>query len=193
MKLLYIDKRENFMIRLMERTFFEYCHHYLIEFDLKNFNKVRSHPELLRKRITLQNVDECTGIAFNVNRMKSYLIHQNDKVEGFLYYTKDTNETVGCIWVMYRGGNEFQYRMRKVDAFGFDFGIRSQFRGQGYIVWMIYELLLHLKEKRIEKLYASVRTNNQSAIKAYNKAGMRIVREERFFRIVGIRVLYPIV
>lgn len=193
MKLLYVDKRENYMIRLMERTLFEYCHHYLIEFALDRFEKCKSYPDLVCKKITLQNVDECTGIAFNVNRMKAYLTHQPDKVDGFLYYTKDTGETVGCIWVMYRGGNEFQYRVRNVEAFGFDFGIRGKFRGRGIIVWMIHELLLYLQKKGIRTLYASVRTNNKSAIKAYTKAGMKIVREKRFFRIVGIRIPYPIV
>ena len=91
---------------------------------------------------------------------------------------------------MYKGGNELQYRIRNVDAFGFDFCVFDKYKGNRYIELIIYEILLYLRKKNINKLYASVRTNNYAAIKAYQRMNMNIESIKRFGRIISLRIPY---
>lgn len=192
MAFIKIERSDNFAIRLNQRTAFEYCNHFLIRFTLDNCSYV-NHPELYRKNISISNVDDCNGMGFSVVRMKNYLLKQSDHMKGYIYYNRIDNKPVGCVWVAYKGANEFQYRIRKIDAFGFDFAVNNEFRGQGIVGFMIYELLLALKKEGINVLYASVRKNNRSALKAYDKIGAVIVESKRFFRVAGIRIPYPII
>lgn len=187
-----IDHSGNFAIRVNERAAFEYCDHYLMKFSIQNC-RCREHSELYCVAATPENVDDCDGFGFSVNRMKDYLHHQNDRMKGFVYYSRIDNTPVGCIWVAYKGANEFQYRIRKVDAFGFNFAVRSEYRGQGIIGFMIYELLRKLEQEGIDTSYASVRRNNRSALRAYEKCGAVIISRRKFFRIAGVRISYPII
>lgn len=117
MALIQIDRSGNFAIRLMHRTAFEFCDHFLMKFSLDNCSCV-NHPELYRANISLSNVDDCNGMSFSVARMKNYLCTQSSYMRGTLYYNKTNNEPVGYVWVAYRGANEFQYRIRNVMPLG---------------------------------------------------------------------------
>lgn len=191
MALIQIDRSENFPIRLKQRTVFEYCDHFLMKFSLDTCGSVVP-PEIYRANISLSNVDDCYGMGFSVVRMKRYLQKQSAHMKGYMYYSRMNDNPVGCVWVAYKGANEFQYRIRKIDAFGFDFAVNSAYRGQGIVGFMIYELLLSLKNEGIDALYASVRKNNPSALRAYEKIGAVIVESKRFCRLAGIRIPYPV-
>lgn len=187
-----IDRSGNFSIRLKQRTVFEYCDHFLMRFVLADCRCV-NHPEVYRVNISLSNVDDCNGLGFSVVRMRNYLLKQSAHMKGYIYYNKIDNNPVGCVWVAYKGANEFQYRIRKIDAFGFDFAVNNAYRGQGIVGFMIYELLLSLENEGIDVLYASVRKNNKSAIRAYEKIGAVIVGTKKFYRFAGIRIPYPMI
>lgn len=58
---------------------------------------------------------------------------------------------------------------------------------------MICDLLKELNEDGVDVLYASVRKNNTSAIKAYTKMGGSLVASKSFFRVLGMRIPYPII
>ena len=190
MAFIQIDRSGNFAIRLMHRTAFEFCDHFLMKFSLDNCSCV-DHPELYRTNISLSNVEDCNGMSFSVARMKNYLRTQSSYMRGYIYYSKTNNEPVGYVWVAYRGANEFQYRIRTIDAFGFDFAVKNEYRGHGIVGFMIYQLLLLLQDEGIHDLYASVRKNNYAAISAYEKIGAVKVGRKRFCRFAGIRVPYP--
>lgn len=190
MALIQIDRSGNFAIRLMHRTAFEFCDHYLMKFSLDNCSYV-NHPELYWANISLSNVEDCNGMNFSVARMKEYLRTQNSYMRGYIYYSKINNNPVGCVWAAYRGANEFQYRIRNVDAFGFDFAVKNEYRGHGIVGFMIFQLLRSLQDEGIHDLYASVRKNNYAAISAYEKIGAVKVGRKRFCRLAGIRVPYP--
>lgn len=192
MSIIKIDYNDNFAIRIKERAVFEYCNHYLIKFELANCSYI-DHPEIYFVEITKNNVSDCIGMGFSVERMKKYLLEQNLYMKGYIYYSKNGNKPVGCVWVAFKGADEFQYRIRYVDAFGFDFAVNPSYRGQGIVGFMIHELLILLKEKGINSLYASVRKNNKSALRAYNKFGATIVSNKKFYRVLGIRIPYPII
>lgn len=129
MAFIQIDRSGNFAIRLMHRTAFEFCDHFLMKFSLDNCSCV-DHPELYRANISLSNVEDCNGMSFSVARMKNYLRTQSSYMRGYIYYSKTNNQPVGYVWVAYRGANEFQYRIREIDAFGFDFAVKNAIEGK---------------------------------------------------------------
>lgn len=192
-KILSIDKSENYTICLFEHRLFEKCDHYLISFSLDRFSMHFPDDLLEIERVDVSNLHYLRYIGFNYRLMNYYIIEEKEPVEGFIFFTKDKNEPVGCIWVMYKGGNEAQYRIRNIDAFGFYFAVFPKYRGNRYIEFFIYSMLKHLEAKGITKLYASVRKNNIAALKAYKRAGMKIEAEKKFYRFIKWRIPYPII
>ncbi len=192
-KIFSVDKSENLTFLFFGHRLLERCNHYLISFSLSRFPMVFSEELLCMERIDETNLSHLKNSGFNFNTMSSYVAAKNGLTEGFVYYTKDTHEPVGCIWVMYKGGNEAQYRIRHIDAFGFYFSVFPKFRGNRYVEYFIYTLLKHLEQKDIHTLYASVRKNNIAALRAYERAGMKIESDKKFFRFINWRIPYPII
>ena len=192
-KLFAIDKSENFTICLFEHRLFEICDHYLISFSLDRFSMSFSEDLLDIEKVDVSNLHYLRHSGFIFRLMSKYIREGKEPVEGFIFFTKNEHEPVGCIWVMYKGGNEAQYRVRNIDAFGFYFSVFPKYRGNRYIEFFIFSLLKYLETKGIHRLYASVRKNNISALKAYTRAGMKIEAEKKFFRLISLRIPYPII
>lgn len=192
-KFFSIDKTENYTICFFGHRLFEICDHYLISFSLESMEMNFQNVNLVSEKITKDNIHYLKNSGFNYDIMCKYIIGETEPVDGFIFFTCDIHKPVGCIWAMYKGGNEAQYRIRNIDAFGFYFSVFPEFRGNQYIEYFIYTMLNYLKTKNINKLYASVRKNNASALKAYKRAGMKIESEKRFYRLVKWRIPYPIV
>lgn len=130
MALFRIDHSGNFAIRLCERAIFEYCNHYIVRFDVSKCSCI-AHPELMMEQINFDNVDLCNGMGFSTTRMRRYLSEQSSYMKGYLYSKAADNKPVGCVWIATCGANEFQYRVRRVDAFGFDFAVKPEFPRTG--------------------------------------------------------------
>ncbi len=195
-KLFSVEKDENYTICFLGHRLLEICDHYLISFSLDSFTLFDDNytdNNLAAEKISEQNVEYLRNIGYNYKTISRYVYGKKEPEEGFIYFTKEEHKPVGCIWVMYRGGNEAQYRVRHVDAFGFYFFVFPKFRGNHYIEYFIFNILKHLKAQGIDKLYASVRKNNDRALKAYRKAGMKIEASKRFYRFIRWRIPYPIV
>ena len=192
-KIFSINKTGNYSIRIFKRSIFEFCNHYLISFSLDQFPMSFSDELLKMEKINEDNLHYLKHIGYKYKTMNKYIKDKKELQEGFIYFTKDTHEPVGCIWVMYKGGNEAQYRIRNIDAFGFYFAVFPKFRGNRYIEYFIYNLLKHLETKGIHSLYASVRKNNKSALRAYERAGMKIEANQKFYRIIRLHIPYPII
>ena len=192
-KIFSVDKTENYTLCLLEHRFLEICDHFFISFSLDRMKMNFTNVNLVTEKVTKENIHFLRYSGFNYNVMRQYRIDLSDPVDGFIFFTSDTHQPVGCIWVMYRGGNEAQYRIRYIDAFGFYFSVFPKFRGNRYIEYFIYQMLNHLKSKGIDKLYASVRKNNTAALKAYQRAGMKIEAEKIFYRLIRWRIPYPVV
>lgn len=171
-----------FSISFKNRQIIAFYNHWICSFCLTG-NKVHFDDSLIVKKINYDNLDECNGQKdFYVGRMKGYLENQSMYTEGFLFYKND--EPAGFVWVMYPGGNEFQYKVRKTDAFIFDVSVFEKFRGEGICGKMLLYLFNYLEiEKNAKEVKLAVRKNNVNAIRAYKKAGGVFVRSCRFFQI----------
>ncbi len=137
-KFISVDKTENYTICLFEHRLFEIFDHYLISFSLDRFSMKFPYDLLNMERIDKDNMQYLKNTGFNYITMSKYILEEKEPIDGFMFFTQDKHEPVGCIWVMYKGGNEAQYRIRNIDAFGFYFAVFPKFRGNRYIEYFIY-------------------------------------------------------
>lgn len=102
-KIFYIDRSENYTICFLGHRLFEICDHYLMSFSLEEFPMSFSKDLLKMERITEDNLHYLQRAEFNYNTMKKYIIDKTEPVDGFMYFEQESNEPIGCIWVMFRG------------------------------------------------------------------------------------------
>ena len=180
---LEIKNEEVYSIYYAKRQLYAFYKHYIYSFDLTNI-KPRMPDDIKVERITPDNVSLCERGPYHVPRMIKYLKEQPDFVDGFLFFDKISGKLLGFRWIMYKGGNEFQYRIRKTDAFFFDDYVVEECRGRG-IYGKMYQWLFHyLKyEKGCKNACLAVRRNNKSAIRADEKAGGIITAKPNFIQI----------
>ena len=172
-----------FRLFFHKRQIYAYYDHYLMYFDLNKIDAEYSIDKWGIDVITLNNVDKCANECFSLGRMKKYLLNNRSSVEGFLFQDKN-KEKAGFMWLMYPKCNEFQYKVRNVDAFIFDVFVFPQFRGCGLCGHMFQYVFDHLKRNEKKIIALGVRTDNTSAIRAYEKAGGVIKARKRFIQLV---------
>ena len=91
---------------------------------------------------------------------------------------------------MYRGGDHFQYRVRNIDALIYQIEVYPEFRGHGACGHMMRQTFKYLETRNINDAYWSVRKNNKSAIKAYDKLDAKQVDRRRFLRVLKVNIPY---
>lgn len=194
MKIIKITKKSegsNFSIYVLGRCLIQVFDHYLMRVDIKPKTNTRNTNRLERVQITDDNIEICCQGSFSVPRMIKTWKKQTDKTEGFLYYKQDV--PVGYLWVMYKGGDEYQYRIRQAESLGYHICIFEPYRGNRFVDDMLEDIFEYLYKKRIDEMYVSVRTNNTAAIKAYKRAGMKIIERKKFIRFLGFMIPYHII
>lgn len=172
-KLFLIKKIPYLSFEVLGRQVAGLYNHYIYRFDLDSLDMNKSEtgaPEITARHINLDCLYLCEHSTFAVREMRQYLTKQEQFVDGFLFVNSN-QELLGYLWVMYRGGNENQYRVRNSEAFLFDIYVSEAHRGKGICGCMLKWMFLFLREKHIKLVRLAVRTNNTSAIKAYEKAG----------------------
>ena len=123
-------------------------------------------------------------------RYATMLIKNNEGKCEVFEFCDSTNNIVGTISVMYKGGNDIEYKIRHIDAFIYNVYTIKNYRGRGYAGEMIKLLMEYLHEKDINKAYLAVSTNNESAIRCYQKAGFKTEYDASFIRILKINIPY---
>ncbi len=186
-RLIWIDRTENFTIKLRNHNFFVFNDYIIYR---ANFNDIsKSNANLDMRKISSDNVELCSKGDFSMARMRKYLKEKVGETEGFLFFNGD--EPVGYLWIMYRGGNHFQYRVRNIDALIYHIEVFPDFRGNGICGLMMRQTFEYLQSKRnITCAYWSVRKNNISAIRSYDKLGATQVKRKRFIRLLKINIPY---
>lgn len=179
-----ISTKPIFNIKVLGHNFFTFYDHYLMTFNLQECNDSSLASWVAVEEIDPDNISDCANAEFSVDRMKKYL--KNCKfASGWLFYDKKTHVPIGFFWIMRRGGDEFQYRVRNVEAFFFDVYVNADYRGHGVCGLMFQYAFRLLKKEGISVAALGVRTNNCSAIKAYHKNGGKIVKRMPFMQLLG--------
>lgn len=186
-KLMSIDTTENFTIKLLNHNFFVFNDYIIYRADFSTITRAEVQFEM--RKITLDNMDLCSKGDFSMARIRKYLEEKAKETEGFLFF--DGGNPVGYLWIMYKGGNHFQYRVRDIDALIYQIEIFPEFRGHGACGHMMQQTFEYLQtQKNINDACWSVRKNNKSAIRAYDKLGAKQVDRRRFLRVLKVNIPY---
>jgi len=114
---------------------------------------VQLSDETLRRKMIAENIDLSYSVgAFDQEKLIGFVLHGRDEIQG-----KE---------LLYNGGA----------------GIIPEYRGRGLTSKMYAFLLPRLKEEQFTACLLEVITNNQPAIRAYEKAGFQRLRELACFR-----------
>ena len=140
--------------------------------------------------INYSNISEIDGGDFSIIELKKEMSKNRERIEGFI--CRDTSGMrLGYLWIMYKGGNEFQYRVRNTEAFFFDCYVFPEARRRGIANALFKYCLTHLNEKGIDYATLACRKNNQPALNLYiNKLDGVVIGRKRWIRIWRIKIPY---
>lgn len=156
-------------IKLFGKNILQFYKHHIMKIEYKDC----SHDQ--RDSICKIDLDHIAeelspiGTTVTISNL-NHLVRMNvGKCEGFKLVKGE--KAVGTIWVMYKGSNDLEYRIRNIDAYIFDVFVNTTYRGHGFAGEMISQVMRYLHEMGIDTAYLAVSTLNESAIKAYKKTG----------------------
>lgn len=178
-----------FCLKLFNKNIFCLYRHFIMSLNIKNSCDVDNSNSLLVEKISLDNYKQCVFGSFPISFMRKYLKEQSDYAKGFLFKNAD-GLCVGYIWVMLKGGQEVQYKIKNIDAFIFDVCVNKDFRRNGIGSYMMSYVINYLFEKKIKTCYLAVRMENTPAINLYKKLGFHIIRTCSFVRFCKRNIPY---
>ena len=163
--------------------------HYIMRLD---YGKMQGNQRAeLKMHCITDNPEKMIDAVFT-KALSEKITKQNQKKCDEFIFSNVLDEIVGTVSVMYRDGNDIEYRIRNIDAFIYNVYTIASERGKGYAGSMIRLLMEMLHEKGIDQAYLCVRTNNESAIRAYQKLGFVTEGTKCFIRFMGINIPYHI-
>ncbi len=169
-------------IRQILRGIISFRHHYIMKIRFNGFIEKEIESDLILKKVS--EYSELIDGTYSINLQVKILDTNIRKCDTFILKDNSAQNTIGTICVMYRGGNELEYKIRDAEAFIYNVMIKEFFRGKGYAGIMIQMLGVKLRKLNIKEAYLAVSIDNHSAIKAYQKTGFEIVSEKKFLRIM---------
>ena len=140
--------------------------------------------------VLVSNDSELIDGTYTISLQKKIINNNSGKCDTFILKEINTQRSIGVISVMYKGGDELEYKIRNIDAFIYNVMIDESVRGNGYAGVMIKKLGSILKNKGIREAYLAVSIDNNGAITAYRKTGFEVVEEKKFIRTMKINIPY---
>ncbi|MBR5948719.1 MAG: GNAT family N-acetyltransferase [Clostridia bacterium] len=180
------------VIKLFGKNIFAVYSHYIMRITASSAARSDDEGNYSLKSLNLSEFDSklLCGSTLGVPALKRLSGSNGENCEGFVLTSCSSDETLGTIWLMYRGGNDIEYRIRNIDAYIFDVFVSPSERGKGIAGIMIAKIMNHLKEQGIDSAYLAVSKKNTSAIKAYRKSGFEICSEKAFARVLKVNIPY---
>lgn len=173
-------------IRIFGKSIIKKYSHRIMKFNIREATSVwETENDLLFKTVSVNEQIEGTYsksvsqkiAGENIGKCDVFVLYQNEK-------------PLGTISVMYKGGNELEYKIRNIEAFIYNVYVAPEARGKGFAGKMMQFLMSYLREKGINEAYLAVSTDNESAIRAYEKFGFCDVENKSFYRILRKNMPY---
>jgi ribosomal protein S18 acetylase RimI-like enzyme len=177
-------------IKLFGKNICRFYKHHIMRLEYK---ETAINPDLHLCKIDLDHIAEelkPIGTTVTVNNLNRLARMNTGRCEGFKLVKGE--QSVGTIWILYKGADDLEYRIRNIDAYIFDVFVNNAYRGRGYAGEMIRQLMCHLHGKGIDTAHLAVSVSNESAIRAYKKTGFTIMKDLNFARILKINIPYHI-
>lgn len=163
-------------------------HHYIMKITFADSLKDESDVNLDLVKVSKES--ELIDGTYTTGLQKKIINENVGKCETYILKDMITQNSIGIVSVMLKGGDELEYKIRDIDAFIYNVMINESVRGRGYAGVMIKKLGLALKSKNINEAYLAVSTDNPSAIRAYQKVGFEVVGEKLFMRTLKRNIPY---
>lgn len=176
-------------IRLLGRNLITTYNHYIMKLDIKP-DETPIARNVILNRVNTDNIELLSGSYYSTTPMKNFLLHNSDKVEGYYLSDQEGKECIAYGWVAYKGYDHRHYRINTIDAYLFKVSTMPKYRGKGYCGDLIKLLTRELSSQEIDSLYLAVMKNNESAIRAYKKAGFSVVGHRFFVRFLRWNIPY---
>lgn len=169
------------------RGILSFRHHYIMKIQFDDFLNENKFANLCIEKIS--DYSELISGTYSIALQTKIMESNKGKCDA--YVLKNGNQDrLGIVSVMYKGGNELEYKIRDIDAFLYNIKIEKRFRGNGYAGVMIKMIGKKLLEDGIQDAYLAVSTDNYNAIRAYQKVGFEIIDEKRFVRMFRKNIPY---
>ena len=170
------------------RGIISFRHHYIMKISFDDSIEAEQNSDI--SLVKVNDDSELVPGTYSVNLQKRIIDANPGKCDTYILKDCETKSSIGILSVMYKGGDELEYKIRDIDAFIYNVKIDENHRGKGYAGRMIAMLGECLRAKNINEAYLSVSTDNISAIKAYKKSGFEIVAEKKFIRTMKKNIPY---
>lgn len=180
-------------IQIFGKNIFQIYTHHIMSLLYADLAGNAERTELSLEAIDLQRIPEelaSVGTTVTTANLERLVKKNGSLCEGFVL--KEKGRPIGTIWVMHKGGDDLEYRIRNIEAYIFDVYVNGKFRGKGYAGQMIRLLMEHLHQDGIDQAYLAVSVKNISAIRAYEKAGFVKTGNKRFARFLKVNIPYHI-
>ena len=181
-------------IVLFGKNIFRIYQHHIMEIRYETLCKYKSVCKFKLQEIDTDSIGseiELVGSTISLRNLERAVKNNKSFVKGFIF-KNSAGCKAGTIWVMFRGGNDIEYKIRNIEAYIFNVYVNQAYRGNGFAGEMIYQLMNILHLKGIENAYLAVSIKNSSAIKAYEKVGFVNVYDRKFARVLKINIPYHI-
>lgn len=175
--------------RILGKNIISTFNHYIMSLTFSS--DVKSNDILTMECITNCPEKMING-TYSVETAKKLLLSNTGKCDVFIFRDHDGN-VIGTVSVMYKGGNDIEYKVRNCDAFIYNVLTDKEYRGKGFAKEMICLLMEHLHSKSVEKVYLAVSTNNVAAVRAYEKTGFIKEYNSCFIRVLKVNIPYKVV
>lgn len=122
--------------------------------------------------------------------LKRMLEQQPGYVTGYGFTDQDGN-VIGHVFLMTKGGNEVLYKIRNIDLYAFALRVFEPYRGNGYAGEIMSSVIDMLKnDSGKQELYLTVKKDNKTAIKIYERLGFEQIGTKAFVRVGKINIPY---
>lgn len=144
-------------LKLFGKNIYQVYTHHIMRID---YDTILEKTETFKTNLTLKQIKsdnikqelDPVGTTVTVANLQRLVRKNPSLVEGFVISDARGN-SVGTIWIMYKGGNDLEYRIRDIDAYLFDVYMNEKYRGNGYAGQMIRLVMDYLKERGIDTAY----------------------------------------
>ncbi len=174
-------------INMVWHKIYSFREHWIMQCDYSDKN-IKIQNQLYIKSI--KSIDELIDGTYSINLQKKVWMHNKDFCRTYILKETESQNTVGIASIMFKGGNELEYKIRNVEAFIFNVYIKPEYRGKGYAQVLLSHIQAELHHESIDSVYLAVSKDNESAISAYKKINFKVVGTKKFIRILRHNVPY---
>lgn len=174
-------------IKIDNKTIFETFNHYIFEFNSKNFDDCN---DIRKIEINKENIDvDCNAVG---NTTRKWILDKYENVKGY-YFLNEEFKIVGSCWVMFKGGDEKLYKVRKHDAMIFRLNVYEEYQKKGYGKRIMQKIISDLESNEKYSICLACSKKNVPALNLYKKLNGKIVEHHFFIRIFNKNIPYYVI